>query len=210
MTRHAPYHARSRRLPLSIREDPELSPPEMPSIEGNRIPVSDLVSHEGGPTRPFADLATSPPRSGSRRFFARCLPLLPQLRHLARPLFTTLRADTAERRFLEPERRASTSATFLDARARCMSGLSSPASEAMRPPRRCAISFGCPKARDEPHGSKWGVSRRRQSTPSLELPTSTLRWRDPCGPRDPSEGLRLAASYPPQANPSSVRVTVAV
>lgn len=67
---HAPYLTRPRRLPLSFREDRELSPPEMPSIEGNRIPVSDLVSHEGGPTRPFPDLATWPPRSGSRRFFA--------------------------------------------------------------------------------------------------------------------------------------------
>lgn len=203
-------HIRSRRLPLSPREEQELSSPEMPSIEGNRIPVSDLVSHEGGPTRPYPDLATSPPRSGVRRFFTRCLPLLPQLRHLARPPFTTLRADTAEERFLEPERRASTSATFQDARARCMSGLSSPASEAMRPPRRCAISSGCPEARDEPHEPRWGVSRRRQSTPSLELPTSTLRWKDSCGPRDPSEGLRLSASSPPQANPSSVRVAVSV
>lgn len=70
-------HSRSRRLPLSIREDQKLSPPEMPSIEGNRIPVPDLVSHEGVPTRPFVDIATLPPRLDSRRFFAPVSSLCP-------------------------------------------------------------------------------------------------------------------------------------
>jgi hypothetical protein len=199
-------------LPLSIREDQKLSPPEMPSIEGNRIPVPDLVSHEGVPTRPFVDIATSPPRLDSRRFFARCLPsALRQLRHRARPPFTTHSRGCAVRRFFGPERRASTSATYPDARARCIErmilarfGSVEASSCVARFPsvaRRRATSRMNPGG--ESHGA--GIRRRRSS---FRPPPCGGGIHVGRGTR--VKGCAVKASYPPRANPSSVRVTASV
>lgn len=111
-------------------------------------------------------------------------------------------ADTSERRFSEPERRASTSATFLDARARCeTSGLSSPALEAVTPPRRCAVPSVARRratSRMNPAGESHGAgNRRRRSSFQLHLAVVGFMW---------AEGLerraapRLASS-PPRATP---------
>lgn len=63
-----------RPVPPQPRERLRLSRSEMPSLVRLALSApSGLVSEKRGPTRPFADLVTLPPRSGSRHLFANSL-----------------------------------------------------------------------------------------------------------------------------------------